>query len=196
LEADTVRALCHDMRQPLMALRLLASDLEQPAHREVLVAVRHEVDWLAALVESVLGPASSDSPAETDFGALVAHAAAVAFAGSPCRHVVTPLERVWVQARGSSLERAVLCLLDNAIRAAGPQGTVELTLAQRGGHAVLTVADDGPGVGHIPSQHSLGLPTVRAVMADCGGGFSLGERAGGGALAVLQVPLLSAALAS
>ncbi|MFM6850863.1 MAG: sensor histidine kinase [Terrabacter sp.] len=184
------------MRQPLLALRMLASDLDRPAHQEVLVAVRNEVDWLAALVESVLGPASTDSPVATDFGALVAHATSVAFAGGQCRHVVTLLEPVRVQARGSSLERAVLCLLDNAIRAAGPTGTVELTLARRGRHAVLTVADDGPGVGNIPPQHSLGLPTVRAVMADCGGGFSLGERAGGGALAVLQVPVLTAALAS
>src|SRR4051794_13360853 len=163
---DTVRALCHDMRQRLLTLQLLAGDLAGSDH--VAPAVLKEVEWLAALVESVLGPTSDSGPSDVDLGELVREVASVAFARSTCRHSVHVRTEVWLRVRRTALKRALICLVDNAMRAAGPDGTVALEVTERDGQGRITISDDGPGLGRIAPQDSLGLPITRAVLADHG----------------------------
>jgi signal transduction histidine kinase len=131
-----------------------------------------------------------------DLGEVVEHAAAVAFARSGCTHSLDIRATVWVRARRSAVERAILCLLDNAKRAAGEGGHVELRVTDFGGRGRVQISDDGPGLGRLTPQHSLGLPTVRAVLADCGGTFSLRNGDHGGAVATMEVPLIAWTVAS
>jgi len=53
---------------------------------------------------------------------------------------------VIISADPTKLTAIIRNLVDNALRAAGPSGSVALTLAQRGNSAVLEIADSGPGV--------------------------------------------------
>ncbi|TQM64535.1 sensor histidine kinase [Humibacillus xanthopallidus] len=188
---ETVRTLCHDMRQHLMALRLLAHDAGGEGDDALMATVLGEVNWLAALVESVLGGHEDTGPSVVDLGDVVADAAGLGFAGVRCVQSIDIQGAAWAKVRQSALKRAVLCVLDNAIRAAGDEGHVAVILSTHEGRARIVVADDGPGLGRLAPQHSLGLPTVRAVLADCDGSFSLENGSNGGAVATMEIPLVA-----
>jgi len=101
-------------------------------------------------------------------------------------------------------------LLANAVSFSPPDGTVTVTLRLEGGQAVVTIADEGPG---IPEEHcervfdrffsyrpdgrddgghsGLGLAIVRAVVEAYNGTVTAGSRAGGGAKLTVRVPVAS-----
>jgi len=104
-----------------------------------------------------------------------------------------------------SLERAVLNLIDNAIKFSPEGGTVHVRLA--GG--VLTVADDGPGIAAEDLPHvfdrfyrsdksrntpgtGLGLSIVAHTIATHGGEVAAGNRPQGGAIFTVKLPLAPA----
>jgi signal transduction histidine kinase len=58
--------------------------------------------------------------------------------------------------------RAFRNMLGNAVRAAGPDGRMEVRVECVGGRAVVQIDDDGPGFGAAPAgMDSLGLEIVR-----------------------------------
>jgi signal transduction histidine kinase len=99
---------------------------------------------------------------------------------------------VW--ARPVALSRAVACVLDNAIRAAGAHGRVSVRMYTDIDGTHVSVTDDGPGLGKVAGRTSLGLTTTRAMVAACQGSFQLhsGERGG----AVADICLTGARLRS
>jgi signal transduction histidine kinase len=81
-----------------------------------------------------------------------------------------------------ALWRIVGNLVDNAVRAAGPSGRVEVALsAAPGGGAVIEVADDGPGFRRGPAGLArTGLDVVRRLLDAGGGRLEIDDGAGGG----------------
>lgn len=186
-DSEVVRSLCHDLRQPLAAISLLARADETDTQSR-LAGIRHEVGWLSDLVDSVLGDPGGDQVEVLDLEELACFATSCV--PTPARTTLSLdlMGQVFVSARRVPLARALMCVLDNALRAAGDGGRVELAVFRRGGSAVITVTDDGPGVGRIRPQHSLGLVTVRAVLADCAGRLDLDNGVRGGAVATMTIP--------
>jgi signal transduction histidine kinase len=101
------------------------------------------------------------------------------------------------------LERALLNLLENALQAVGENGRVEVGLraAEAGGRVELWVQDSGPGIDPELADRifepffstktggsGLGLPLVRKIAEDHGGGVSLSHPAEGGTRATLWLP--------
>jgi signal transduction histidine kinase len=103
------------------------------------------------------------------------------------------------------LSRVVRNLLENAVRHAASR--VELRARPDGPNAVLTVADDGPGIPEADRTRvferfvrldsararsgggtGLGLAIVSEVVAAHGGTVTVGERTGGGTLMTVQLP--------
>ncbi len=72
-------------------------------------------------------------------------------------------------------------MLDNAVRAAGPAGTVSVEIEQRDGAVMLAVEDNGPGFGDIPSGAGLGLSAVARNVIKYGGKMEYAGGARGGA---------------
>jgi len=185
-----MRALCHDLIQPLTAIRMLA-DPHVPSNDERLAGIRHEVAWLTDLVDSVLGGEREDEQEPLDLMEVTTYAV------SCCAPVVRPAVRlegdepVLVLAPRVELVRALICLLDNAGRAAGPHGRVTVVVSASGPLAVVAVADDGPGLGRLAPQHSIGLVTVAGVLQGCGGRLQLENGDDGGAVATVELPLLA-----
>ncbi|WP_425565344.1 ATP-binding protein [Pedococcus aerophilus] len=87
-----------------------------------------------------------------------------------------------------ALGRALACVLDNAVRAAGGEGHVTVTVHTDGAGVHVTVRDDGPGLGRIASVTSLGLTTTRAMVAACKGSFRLYTADEGGVIADICLP--------
>ncbi|MQA74372.1 MAG: HAMP domain-containing protein [Solirubrobacterales bacterium] len=118
-------------------------------------------------------------------------------------------EPVTVDGNPDDLHRLILNLLENGVRHT-PRGTsIAVSVAARDGHAVLEVADDGPGIPPqagdqlfsrfvrvggaadlvVDSGTGLGLAIVKAVAASHGGDVTAGSSRVGGARFVVRLPL-------
>lgn len=104
------------------------------------------------------------------------------------------------------LESALRNLVDNAVKYSAPETSIEISLRQDGGRAVLKVADRGRGLSGASQSDlterfrrgpntadvvgsGLGLTIVRDVARAQNGQFDLTQREGGGVCAVLSLPL-------
>jgi signal transduction histidine kinase len=179
-DIDTIRALCHDLRQPLAAILLLSDSGKGDVDRKMEV-ITDQARWLSQLVDAVLTDAATDTVQPVDVAELAALAVDRAQPTAGCDISVDVEDAVQAWARPVALGRAVSCVLDNAIRAAGPGGHVRVAVKGERECVHLTITDDGPGLGKIASRTSLGLTTTRAMVAACDGTFELRAGATGGA---------------
>ena len=119
-----------------------------------------------------------------------------------------------LQADASRLHRAVLNLLDNALRYSPDGGVIQVELAGRNGWCELRVRDQGPGLSDEDLEHmferfyrgdpsrvrsqrtgsGLGLAIVQQVAATMGGRIQASNGPGGGALLELILPCQPPAL--
>lgn len=192
---DTVRALCHDLRQPLAAIRLLAGAQSGDVRRR-LELILEQAQWLSDMVEGVIGDAADDRPANVDVVDLVAQCVMRARPTSQSEISFVGIERAMAVAAPVALSRAISCVLDNAVRAAGCDGhvIVEVTGGKR--QVTVRVIDDGPGLGQVTTNNSLGLTITRALVSACGGAFDLKAGPGGGVVGRIALPAMSRAMAS
>jgi signal transduction histidine kinase len=106
-----------------------------------------------------------------------------------------------VPADADRLQRAVLNLLDNALKATPPGGTVEMEVAASNEEITLTVRDDGPGPTSDEEAHAfepyfrgpgggagLGLSISHDIVLAHGGRIWLTARQEGGAEAGFALP--------
>lgn len=184
---DTIRALCHDLRQPLAAILLLAGS-EGGDVRHRLDRIRDQAQWLSDMVEGVIGGAAEDRPVNVDVFDLASRCAVRAQTTATCQIGFFGTDRAMAVAAPVALSRAISCLLDNAVRAAGQGGRVTVEVAGTDAEITIRVVDDGPGLGHVPTNNSLGLTITRALVSACGGAFELRSGTAGGAVAQIVLP--------
>lgn len=164
----TLAAVAHDMRTPLMRLRLAAENAE-PALRERMAK---EIGDVEALVASFIAFARED-PAEEprvrlDLAALLESLADdQAAAGRDVRYEGP--ERLVVTGQRLGLKRLFANLIDNAVKYGE---RARLSLSVQGARAVVVVEDDGPGV--PPEQRErVFQPFVRLAEGQSGAGLGL-----------------------
>lgn len=193
----TLAAVAHDMRTPLMRLRLAAENVE-PEQRERLAK---EVAEVEALVASFIAFAREDPAEESrvrlDLVALLEslvedHAAAgraVTYQGP---------ERLVVTGQSLGLKRLFANLIDNALKHAE---RCEVRLSVDGAQAVAEVADNGPGVPEAERERifepfvrlrgassggaGLGLAAARSIARAHGGEITAGGDAAGAVFKVV-----------
>ena len=207
----------HELRTPLTSLRtnvdlLLRSsatgrplpDGEAP---RMLTSIDAQLRELSDLVIDVLALARGDEVAvdgvkrEVALQKVVERALGRARLRGPDHEITAATEPWYVVGNPASLERAVLNILDNAIKFSPPAGSIEVTL-QRGR---LTVRDHGPGISRedaaavferfwrsptaraLPGS-GLGLAIVSQVMREVGEHVTLEAAPGGGAVATCVFP--------
>lgn len=220
-----VAAVTHELKTPLAAIRLFAEmqergGVEPEKVREFGARTVAEADRLARLVDSVLDLARIEQG-----GAVVARPRVLlADVAREALSIVEPVARsrgaqvvfvepaapVSVPADRDALTRAVVNLLDNALKYGGRQGElrVELLVQDLGdGTAEIAVQDRGKGV---PEEErlrifepfkrlgseltreapgvGLGLALVAKIAAAHGGGARCEPREGGGSRFVLRLP--------
>jgi len=196
-------ALSHDLRSPLTAMRLR---VELLAEDDDSIRLKALVEEMQQMVESTLDFARAAAQVEAvqvvDLAALLADLVADAGAG---RATLSAPESVMLALRPTAIRRALRNLIDNAIRYGG---SAELALARQAGHAVITIADHGPGVPEAQLEAvfapfmrleesrsrdtggvGLGLAIARSLVRAQGGDVTLANRSGGGLLATLRLPL-------
>ena len=187
---DTVRALCHDLRQPLAAILLLAGS-ESGDVRRRMDGILDQAQWLSDMVEGVIGGAADDPPVGVDVVDLASRVVRRAQRTARCQIGFVGTSRAVSVIAPVALSRAVSCVLDNAVRAAGPGGQVTVEVTGTDGEITILVIDDGPGLGHMPTNNSLGLTITRALVSACGGAFELNPGAISGVVARISLPAIS-----
>ena len=206
-QEEFVAEASHQLRTPLTALQLRLENLEPAAtgsDQEDVDAALGELARMSRLVDGLLALARADRQ-----GAPVATSAVVlADALEERASVWEPVARdqavditvscpdgVEVLATPDRLSQVLDNLLANAMEVAPPESTVRLVAERAGSHAVLHVADEGPGMSEEHRQHAfdrfwrgegagrgsgLGLAIVQKLVRADGGGVSLHRAATGG----------------
>lgn len=185
-----LRGVCHDVGQELAVVqalaRLAALEAGLPERvRQQLETIGEHAAYVARMMsDSVEGVADT---VEFDLTELVTRMVADIRlrTRTTCEVVAGPLR---VVANPILLRRAVVNLLDNAVRAAGPDGLVLARVRRDGDLAVVEIEDDGPGWGHVrPGSASLGLGVAHNCVAAHEGDLELETGQLGGALVRLRL---------
>ncbi|MGI8334709.1 sensor histidine kinase [Actinomadura scrupuli] len=207
----------HELRTPLTSMRtnidlLMRSEstgraLPPETRAKLLVSVKAQMLELSSLVGDLLELARQDEtqrpkqivPLHDVVGQAVERARLRGL-GHGLR-LEASVEPWYVHGDPGSLERAVVNLLDNAVKFSPPGGAVDVRLHK----GELTVRDHGPGIPdeelpHVferfwrsPSARSLpgsglGLSIVHRVAGESGGTVRLAPAPGGGTVASLTLP--------
>lgn len=188
--ADALRALVHDIGHEIMAINILirtalSEDPPSPLARQYLELARRQTETLISLIRRAMGPAREEPIAVRSLLAqLVAQANVI---DSARVHLVDgPAGTAEID--GGALWRILSNILDNAVRAAGPDGTVSVAISGTE-PTVVEIADDGPGFGAAaPGWASLGLTTVTNLTQAIGAEVTFTRREPAGTLARLILP--------
>ncbi|MEV6960936.1 HAMP domain-containing sensor histidine kinase [Streptomyces sp. NPDC051207] len=217
LQQQLIADAGHELRTPLTSLRtnieLLGRSeetgrpLPEADRKALLASVKAQMTELAALIGDLQELSRPDTGQHSGkarvlaFHDTVEHALRRARLRGPELAITADLEPWYVRAEPSALERAVVNVLDNAVKFSPGGGTVEVRLA--GGE--LTVRDHGPGIPadelpHVfdrfwrsPSARALpgsglGLSIVARTVQQAGGEVRLSPAEGGGTVAVIRLP--------
>ncbi len=201
--AMVLAGISHDLRTPLSRLRLALemSGAEAAAAQGMNADIEEMDQVIGQFLDFARGDGEAREPVAVDALAdeVAAHFATL---GKPVRR--TGASRVTLSAARMALHRALMNLVDNALRHAG--GEIEVGTSRIDGQVTLEVLDRGPG---IPSGEvdrlkrpftqldearsgqggaGLGLAIVERVARAHGGRFELAPREGGGLAARLVLP--------
>ena len=211
----------HELRTPLTSLRtnleLLISaekpdtpQLSEADKAEIHGDLRAQLDELTQLIGDLVELAREDSPPLThehvDMVEVVEQALARARRRAVDVNFEVDLQPWYLFGEPHTLERAVLNLLDNAVKFSPVGGTVRVDLRPAAhGYAFLQVADAGPGITDADLPHvfdrfyrsdeartlpgsGLGLAIVKSAVERHGGAVFAGRSADGGALIAMRLP--------
>lgn len=206
----------HELRTPITSIRtnleLIAAhpDMDEADRTAIFSDVTAQLEEFGVLIADLTALARGDDAASQERSAVrldvvVERAVGRARRRSIGARIEMATEPATLDGQSALLERAVLNVLDNAIKWSPPDGQV--TITQAGG--VITVSDEGPGVSpedrvrvfdrfwRPESSRStpgsgLGLAIVEQVVRAHGGTAVIGETPAGGASVVLTLPVDSA----
>jgi signal transduction histidine kinase len=136
-------ALSHDLRTPLTLLRLRTEGMREAEERERMLATIGELDaMVGASLSFARDQATTEPWRRTDLAALVASIVDdMADAGLPV--TLAPAEPVVLECQPGALRRALVNLIDNAIKYGK---TARVALAATAATVSITIDDDGPGI--------------------------------------------------
>ena len=198
-------AVGHDLRTPLASLRVRVEQIDDEKLRDKMIA---SIEEMTAMLSDILALARSgagtEAPERIPLRELVGELVAD-YQERDKDVAIGDIAGASVLARPMLLKRALRNLTDNAI-AYGARA--RLSVAVEGGHARITVSDDGPGLtdaqirtliepfargeqsrNRATGGAGLGLSIARDIAEGEGGALTLGNRAGGGLDAVISLPV-------
>jgi two-component system OmpR family sensor kinase len=213
-QQNFVADAAHELRTPLAALKLQALSLEradtEEARKVAVGRVTAGVERATRLVEQLLvlarqeaGASEGAKPALVDLADLARRTVGEMVGVAQAKGVdlgVEHVEKAHVLGQGGALAILMRNLVDNAVKYTPAGGTVDVTVRQEDGAAVLTVEDSGPGIpaeerervfdrfyriaGSEAAGSGLGLAIIRAIAERHGAKLSLDASAKLGGLLV------------
>ena len=218
-----VSDVAHELKTPLTALLLVGDSLAaqvNPQNERLVERLQRELLRLQELVGDLLElsrlentlPGRGLKLAPLELGQLLEQVWAGLRPLAEQRQISLVMQQrqpLPIEADQSRLHRALLNLLDNAVRYSPDGDAVEVSLSSRGGWCLVSVRDHGPGLSEqdlthlferfyrgdpsrVRSQRSgsgLGLAIVQQIAVTHGGRIQASNHPEGGALMELILPL-------
>jgi two-component system, OmpR family, sensor histidine kinase KdpD len=222
VKTAVLHAVSHDLRSPLTAIRAAGEGLESGSlhlderdRAELLETIRIETARLERLVSNLLdlsrleAGAARPEPELWPIDELVSRALEGLGADAARVAVANAGEMPPVRVDAAQLERALVNVLENALRLSSPADPVEVSVQAAGDEIQIRVSDRGPGLdgqdlGRIfqPFEHGgsgprgtgLGLAIARGFAEANGCRLWAEPRPGSGATFVLALPAVAAPL--
>jgi signal transduction histidine kinase len=197
-------AISHDLRTPLTRMRLRAEMLDDDDQRDRMLNDLMEMEQMVgATLAFAREEAVDEATQRLDVKALLEMIRDDA--GDMGQDVtLKPGDGILVPMRPRALKRAIVNIVENAVRYAG---AVELSLERDGEEAVITIADHGPGIPAAERENvlrpfyrceesrsrdtggiGLGLSIAADAIASHGGQLALSETPGGGLTVEVRLP--------
>ena len=220
LRADFVSLVSHELRSPMAAVIGSARTLQArwrelaPEQREAFLAViADETTRLASLVGDVLDTSRIEAGTfgyhfeEVDLAEIVRSSVSAAEIGQDEVRLTADLPPALPRVRGDAerLRQLVDNLISNAIKYSDAGGEVRVEAGTDDGHVVVSVRDDGPGIGlehhaqifekfgraagSAKPGTGLGLFLSRSFAEAHGGTLAVESSPGAGSTFVLRLPL-------
>ena len=220
LRRDFVSYLAHEIRTPLTAIEgyaeSLLEEVSEPWTEELQVILRN-AQRLSRLVKDlqVLSRLEIHGISEGDLEEIdlreVVHAALDVVRPKAEEkdldlQILLSQEAALIKGSFDDLVRAVVNLLDNAIKFSPPGATIDLQLRQKGNYWELVLRDQGPGIPSLEQERvferfyrgrrgdkegsGLGLAIVKHIVLAHGGQIRLESKPGQGTTFFLSLPAL------
>ena len=189
---DEARRSAHDLLQSVAIMQALigtlrATDAVAASATRLLDQLQREVRLIAEVCERQLEVGSVVS--EVDLAQVVQEVverSQLTYSGQ----ISLEVEPASIDGDPVEWHRCLYNLVENATRAASPDGKVEVRLAISDGSIRIAVGDSGPGFGEaVAGRASLGLTTVTRVVEGHSGHLELRESPLGGAQLTVVIPL-------
>jgi signal transduction histidine kinase len=179
--------LCHDLRQYVAAgLCLSEPTAELDAAPARLALIHQQFDAIAELLDVEQAPTRRIGG--VNLTQLVGECADVVRQTYRAPVIFERVTRVVVAGDQALLRRAIGNLLDNASRAAGGTGHVQVRVGTADGEAYVEVSDDGPGFGDVAAGTGHGLQVVAAAARAYDGRLEISSIPGTGTTVRLCLP--------
>jgi signal transduction histidine kinase len=219
LRADFVSLVSHELRSPMAAVIGSARTLQarwrelRPEQREAFLAViADETSRLSALVGDVLDTSRIEAGtfgyrfADVDLAEVLRDSVAAAEIGQDEVHLTAEVQQGLPRVRGDAerLRQLVDNLISNAIKYSESGGEVRIAAGADDGHVVVSVRDNGPGIGEEHHEQifekfgraggsakpgtGLGLFLSRSFAEAHGGSLDVESNPGEGAVFTLRLP--------
>jgi two-component system phosphate regulon sensor histidine kinase PhoR len=218
MRRDFVANVSHELRTPVTSIQgyaetLLEGKTDAATQQQFLEIVHRQAQCIGLLVEQLLALSEIEARGRRDVArepvavADVARHVAETVGGRAAVEISAPND-VIAKADREGLERAVLNLVDNAIKYGADRGAVRIGGERRDGRVIVTVADDGPGIAreHLPRlferfyrvdpgrsrQHGgagLGLSIVKHLVESMDGEITVDSDAGKGTTFRISLPI-------
>ena len=186
VKTAVLRSVSHDLRSPITAittasevLRELGDSLSEEDRDELVAAILAQVQRLDRLVANLLELSRLEAGAATPtrelwtVDGLVARALDVIAADEGRVDVDLPNDIPPVEVDPAQLERALVNVIENALKFSGLGERVALRATTKGGEVFLHVIDHGPGI-PAPERERVFEPFVRGTSANGDRGSGLG----------------------
>jgi len=215
MKTSVIQSVSHDLRTPLATIEAALDGLQSPSielgaseRAELLLSVRLELERLKRFVENMLDLSRLQAGAAVPAKAIwtvdaLAAEALDELVGSDRVVVDVPADLPPVRTDAAQVQRALVNVLENALRFSPPDTAVELTAELRGDEIVVSVDDRGPGVPaddtaavFEPFHHArgaggsgLGLTIARGFVIANGGRIWVERAPSGGASFAITLPV-------
>ncbi|NMH99983.1 sensor histidine kinase [Pseudonocardia acidicola] len=188
--ADALRGLLHDLGRDLVTLLYVVESMRDAELDDVtcnrIDLLEHELERVVAMVH--LTDTTRPDPGVVSVRPLLEQITSLTTVSAQTQVSLSSADDLRMRIDETVLWRMVSNLVDNAVRAAGPRGRVEVT-ATGGPDVVIEVADNGPGFGRgRAGTAGLGLDIVAGLVQGCGGSLRMREAQPRGTRAQLLFP--------
>ena len=161
MRRDFVANVSHELRTPVTAIQgyaetLLRGKTDGETSKQFLEIVHRQAQRIGGLVEQLLALSELEARSKDEIArepvkvvSVAQHVAETVHGRAESRHVTIAIDAspdVVVIADAEGLERAVINLVDNAIKYGKESGTVTIRTARKDGAVEIAVTDDGPGI--------------------------------------------------